>query len=133
MKMKTNSLNTLLLILASSLSICISALAADRSEATDKKDNTAINARDDTKHANTADQQMLGNQDVEVIAAIRREIVANDKLSTYGKNVKIVQEKGKVLLRGPVHSEDEKKWIGQAAKKAAPNIAIINELEITKE
>ena len=94
------------------------------------RDNSKVNVRDESRaQLKTADDQSLTG--VERIAAIRREIVANDKLSTYGKNVKIIDQGETVLLRGPVKSSEEKDWIGAAAKRAAPKCQIVNELEVS--
>lgn len=131
MKMKTNPIKTLLIAFPLLLATSGVAMAADGSPENMEKDNTAINVRDRRDNPSTADQQMLGDKEIEIIAAIRREIVANDELSTYGENVKILRENGKVVLRGPVPNLEEKNWIGQAAKRAAPNVSVVNELEVT--
>ena len=44
-------------------------------------------------------------------AKIRRAIVSDHSLSTYGHNVKIIAKDGSVTLKGPVHSEQEKQTI----------------------
>jgi osmotically-inducible protein OsmY len=47
---------------------------------------------------------------------IRSAIVADKSLSTYAHNVKILARDGKVTLKGPVRSEEEKTaLIGKAA------------------
>ena len=66
----------------------------------------------------------------QTLARIRREIVANGSLSTNAHNVKIIVENGQVLLRGPVNSPTEKKWIGETAGKIASNLTVVNELEV---
>jgi osmotically-inducible protein OsmY len=50
---------------------------------------------------------------------IRRAVVADKSLSTYAHNVKIVAQNGKVTLKGPVHTEDEKKTIDSKATEIA--------------
>ena len=92
-------------------------------------DNTGRNARDANDYRLTADDQP-GGSDVEVLAKIRRAIVANDDLSVYGKNVKIIVQRGSVTLRGPVRSKAEAAWIGDAAKREAPGYAVLNSLEV---
>ena len=76
-----------------------------------KGDNTGRNVRDRNESRTTADDQKLGGKELDVLARIRREIVANEALSTNAQNVKIVVEEGKVILRGPVKSAQEKNWI----------------------
>jgi osmotically-inducible protein OsmY len=47
--------------------------------------------------------------------------------------VKIVADGGKVTLRGPVHSEDEKRAIEQHARKYAGEGNITNELTVKED
>jgi hyperosmotically inducible periplasmic protein len=51
-------------------------------------------------------------------------------LSTYGHNVKIVAQHGKVTLRGPVHSDDEKIIIKKYAQKIAGDGNVTDELTV---
>ena len=76
-------------------------------------DNSAVNK---TQHA-TAESQSGRDSDREVTAKIRRSVVSDKSLSTYGHNVKIITRGGAVTLKGPVHSEEEKQAI--VAKAAA--------------
>lgn len=94
-------------------------------------DNTGKNVRDRDDSRVTADDQRLGGTNLEVLARIRREIVANDKLSTNGHNVKIVVENGKVTLRGPVKSQAERTWIQETTKRTASGYRVDNQLEVT--
>ncbi len=57
-------------------------------------DNTVNNQPDQAASATTADQQENGKTDLELTASIRRSIVADDSLSTYAHNVKIVVQNG---------------------------------------
>jgi len=93
-------------------------------------DSTGRNVRDRTDRQLTADDQPMSGTDQEVLAEIRRDITANQNLSTYGKNVKIIVDNKTVTLRGPVRTPEEKSWIEVAAAQAAPNYKVINELEI---
>ena len=96
-----------------------------------ERDNTAVNARDGK--ALTADEQSYGSdKDVEVTRKIRQEIMDHKELSTYAHNVKIITLGGKVFLRGPVKSEDEKARVAAHAAKVAGAQNIKNELEIAK-
>lgn len=103
----------------------------EREAARYNPDNTGKNARDANDYRKTADDQDLqGGSDLEVLAQIRKDVVANDNLSTYGKNVKILVEGSTVTLRGPVATAEEKKWIADTAARVAPKRSIVNELEI---
>jgi hyperosmotically inducible protein len=74
-------------------------------------DNTKSNKGDADKGAVTADQQKMNASDRTLTQKIRQAIIADKTLSTYGHNVKIVSQNGKVTLRGPVRSTDEKQTI----------------------
>jgi ferritin-like metal-binding protein YciE/osmotically-inducible protein OsmY len=105
--------------------------AKNESEATGYlSNNTGRNVRDRNEARLTADDQKMGGSEIEVLARIRREIVANDSLSTNAHNVKIIVENGKVVLRGPVKSAQEMAWIRQATARTATGFTVVNQLEI---
>lgn len=56
----------------------------------------------------TAQQQKANSPDREATRNIRKSITADKSLSTYAHNVKVITQDGKVTLRGPVHSQQEK-------------------------
>ena len=56
--------------------------------------------------------------------------MADKSLSTYAHNVKVISQDGVVTLKGPVHSEDEKKSIESKATEVAGSSAKVNN-EIT--
>jgi osmotically-inducible protein OsmY len=93
-------------------------------------DNTAMNKRDRNNQQPTADQGKNNVSDRDLAKHIRRDIVKDKTLSTYGHNVKVVCDHGKVTLRGPVHSEDEKRAIEEIARKYAGDGNVTNELEV---
>lgn len=78
-------------------------------------DNTAVNKRDRDEAATTADQQKNDKSDTEIVAAIRRSIVKDKTLSTNAHNIKIVVIDGKVTLKGPVASKDERATVEKRA------------------
>ena len=82
-------------------------------------DNTRVNKQDRQPGAVTADQQKENRSDRELTSEIRRAITKDKEMSTYAKNVKIVTQNGKVTLKGPVRSEDEKKAIEAKAAEVA--------------
>ena len=102
-------------------------LAADQ---TNQADNTKINDRD--RHGGlTPTDQGKGN-DRDITAAVRRAIVGDKSLSFTAKNVKIITVNGKVTLRGPVKSDEEKSAI-EAKARSAPSVAEVdNQLEVKK-
>jgi hyperosmotically inducible protein len=92
-------------------------------------DNTGRNVRDRNDSTLTPGDQGNSEQDIQITKRIRRSLTSDDELSTLAKNVKIITINGKTTLRGPVHSEQEKKAIETAAKKAGVS-DIDNQLEI---
>lgn len=77
---------------------------------------------------------MLGQSnsatDVEITRQIHNQIMANDSLSADSRNVKIITVDGRVTLRGPVNSEEEKQRIGDIAIKAASPANVDNQLQV---
>ncbi len=93
-------------------------------------DNTKTNQRD-KNGADTADQQKENQTDRELTRQIRRAIMQDKSLSTYGHNVKIISQGGMVTLKGPVKSEEEKMAIEQkAAEVAGGSQKIQSQLEV---
>jgi hyperosmotically inducible periplasmic protein len=97
-------------------------------------DNTKAN-KTDTKGGETgnADRAKNNVSDRKIMAQIRRDIVHDKSLSTYGHNVKVVASQGKVTLKGPVHSDDEKKTIEQYAAKYAGDGNVDDQLTVKSE
>ena len=96
-------------------------------------DNTKMNKREGTAKPLTAEQQMENKSDLELTRKIRKSLSDDKSLSTYAKNVKIISRNGKVTLKGPVNSEEEKSKIDGFAKAAAGEANISNEIEIVKK
>ena len=89
-------------------------------------DNTGANKQ----QATTADQQKESAEDRELAQKIRKSIVGDKSLSTYGHNVKVIVRNGVVTLKGPVQSENEKKNIGAKAADVAGADKVQNELTV---
>ena len=104
------------------------AVAQTQDKATNP-DNTKRNATEKV----TAEEQGGSASDREMTKNIRREIVKNGSLSTMAQNIKVITIDGKVTLRGPVHSEQEKMTIASIAEKIAGKGKITNQLEIKKK
>jgi len=94
-------------------------------------DNTDINERDTDDRTLTPMDQGGSEGDREITQQIRQAVVGDDSLSFTAKNVKIITIDGKVTLRGPVKSQQERSAIGAAAKKVA-GARVDNQLEIAK-
>jgi osmotically-inducible protein OsmY len=95
-------------------------------------DNTKRNARDADGGTLTPMDQGENEADRTITQAIRKEVVAQDALSTNAKNVKIITRDGVVTLRGPVKSEAEKAAIASVATKTSGVKRVDNQIEIER-
>jgi len=93
-------------------------------------DNSKTNQGDASKGATTAQQQKMDPADRNITKQIRSSIMNDKSLSTYAHNVKIITQDGKVTLRGPVRSEDEKTSIETKAVAVAGQGNVTNQLEV---
>jgi osmotically-inducible protein OsmY len=93
-------------------------------------DNTATNKDDRSKASADADTAKNNTSDRQLMARIRRDVIHEKSLSTYAHNVKIVAQGGKVTLKGPVKSDDEKHTIEQIATKHAGDGNVDDQLTI---
>ena len=93
-------------------------------------DNTNVNKRDKSQSERTADQAKNNLSDRQIMSHIRRDVVKDKNLSSYAHNVKIIAEHGKVTLKGPVHSDDEKRAVEEYARKYAGKENVTNELSV---
>jgi len=93
-------------------------------------DNSAQNVRDRNDATKTPGDQSENEADRTISQNIRQAIVADDSVSTNGKNVKIITVDGTVTLRGPVRSETEKTNIAAKAQQVAGVTKVDNQLEI---
>ncbi len=91
-------------------------------------DNSGTNKTQN--HPVTADQQKNNASDRELTAKIRRAVIADKSLSTYGHNVKIIVAGGSATLKGPVHSEAEKQSIEKKATDIVGPGKVSNEITI---
>jgi hyperosmotically inducible periplasmic protein len=78
----------------------------------------------------SAEQQKLSPADRDITQKIRKSIHEDKSLSTYAHNIKIIARDGKVTLRGPVRSEDEKNNIQAKAAEVVGQENVTNQLEI---
>jgi len=100
---------------------------------TTQPDNTKVNQRDRSKTEPTADQAKNKVNDREVMQKIRQSLMDDKTLSTYAHNVKVISQNGKVTLKGPVRSEEEKKTVEQKATDVAGAGNVTDEITIKPE
>jgi len=93
-------------------------------------DNSGVNVRDRNDQTVTAGDQSENEADRKISQSIRQSLTADDTLSTNGKNVKVITTDGKVTLRGPVKSDQEKAAIAAKAQQVAGVKNVDNQLEI---
>lgn len=93
-------------------------------------DNTAINERDRGDATMTPLDQDENQQDIDITAGIRKRVVDTD-MSVNAKNVKIMTRNGRVTLRGPVGTVQEKQQIETIALAIAGEGNVDNQLEIS--
>lgn len=91
-------------------------------------DNTKRN--DPTVNQVTADQQTQKESDVKIAASIRKTIVANNDLSTYAHNVKVVVRDGMVTLAGPVRTIAERTTVEQIAANIVGANKVRNDITV---
>lgn len=96
------------------------------------KDNAAVNERDRGATAKTPIDQNENQKDIDVTAAIRKRVVGT-KLSLNAQNIKIITQNGKVTLRGPVKSAEEKKQLEEIAHAVAGAGNVDSQLEIERQ
>jgi len=130
LKSKLTSLSKVLVPLFS-LMCCMALAATPSAKLQDPTqtapDNTKMN-KDQTSP--TADQQKMNSTDRAISQKIRKAIHDDKNLSTYAHNIKVVTQDGKVTLRGPVHSEDEKSAIQAKAVGIVGQENVTNQIEV---
>ena len=93
------------------------------------RDNTGVNARDRDDSAKTPIDQNENQADVDITAKIRQQVV-DTEMSVNAQNVKIITQDGRVTLRGPVKSDEEKKKIEEIASSVAGADKVDSHLEV---
>ena len=93
-------------------------------------DNSARNAAVGKPSNTTADDQGNSKGDIDLTAKIRRALVDDESLSVNAQNVKIITNKGQVVLKGPVANESERQKIFRVATSIAGGDRVRNELEV---
>jgi hyperosmotically inducible protein len=120
-----------LLLPLGSLAFCVSLMASPMLGYQDPPqtppDNTKQN-KDQTSP--TAEQQKMNPADRAITQKIRKAIHEDKSLSTFAHNIKIITQDGKVTLRGPVRSEDERSNLEAKAASVAGQENVTNQLEI---
>jgi hyperosmotically inducible periplasmic protein len=91
--------------------------------------NTGINVRDRDSAMQTPGDQSENQADITTTADIRKR-VEGEKMSVTAHNVKIITRDGKVTLRGPVATPEEKHRIEEIARNIAGANSVESQLEV---
>jgi hyperosmotically inducible protein len=120
---RTRTLSFASFLLAATLSTGITATPAAYAQAPD-------NSGQNKAESPTADNQSNTRSDRETTAQIRKALVADKGLSTYAHNVKIIVQGGKVTLKGPVRSNDERQKVLSDAGSVVSSGQIADQLTV---
>src|ERR1700719_1657831 len=96
-------------------------------------DNTKRNSSEQNKKTDTAEKQANNKDDLALTQKILQAVMNEGSLSMNAKNVKIIAQDGKITLKGPVDSQQEKDTIGTKAEEIAGKDKIDNQLEVKAE
>jgi hyperosmotically inducible periplasmic protein len=129
-KMKKERITFALCSALIAATLSVGSLQAGQNAPAKAPDNTSTNKRDKDQSERTADQAKNNPSDRQIMARIRRDVVKDNPLSSYAHNVKIIAEHGKVTLKGPVHSDEEKHAIEEYARKYAGDGNVTSELTV---
>jgi osmotically-inducible protein OsmY len=105
-------------------------LKAQRNSSPVLADNSKVNQRDRSTTAPTADQGKNDQTDREITQKIRKSLMGDKSLSTFGKSVKIIAQKGQVTLEGLVASEEESREVEEKATEVAGSGNVSNDMNI---
>ena len=97
---------------------------------TGSPENTAVNKRDADSSTKTPLDQKENQADVSLTAKIRQRVLDVTDLSINARNAKIITADGKVTLRGPVNSAEERDTLARIARDVAGEGNVDNQLEV---
>lgn len=119
-----------LLLPAGSLAFCASLMAVPMPRNQDSQQTPPDNTKQNKDQSATADDQKMNPADRAITQKIRKALHDDNSLSMYAHNVKIITQDGKVTLRGPVRSDEEKASIEAKAVAVAGAGNVTNQLEV---
>jgi hyperosmotically inducible periplasmic protein len=127
----TSKIGACLMLLGATLFLSASLVAgAAQQEQQPAPDNSKTNQGDGDKGALTAEQQKMNPADRNITRQIRSAIYKDKSLSTYAHNIKVITQDGKVTLKGPVRTEDEKAGIEAKAATVVGAENVTNQLQV---
>jgi osmotically-inducible protein OsmY len=105
-------------------------VAQDPAQNSPAADNTKMNQRDRNPNEPTADRQQNNRSDLDITKQIRQSIVDDQSMSSDASNVKVITQNGKVTLKGPVQSDDEKRAVEAKAAAIAGEANVSSQLTV---
>jgi hyperosmotically inducible protein len=94
-------------------------------------DNSPQNVSDASNGVPTAADQGNSTEDIWTTRQIRRMVVSGtNNFSMLARNIKIITLNGKVTLRGPVNTDEEKSSIETIAKAVAGDENVDDEIQV---
>jgi osmotically-inducible protein OsmY len=128
---RTSKIGKCLSLLGAALFLSASLVAgAVQQDQQPAPDNSKTNQGDASTGAVTAQQQKMNSTDRNITREIRRAIYKDKSLSTYAHNIKVITQGGKVTLKGPVRTEDEKAAIEAKATEVVGAANVTNQLAL---
>jgi hyperosmotically inducible protein len=112
--------------LAAGILACVAQEPAQRPT---QPDNTKVN-RNPSNKTQSADRAKDNTSDRDLMQKIRQAIMDDKSLSTNAHNVKVVAKNGKVTLKGPVDSAEEKATVAQKATEVAGAGNVSNQITV---
>jgi|SRR5580704_4699648 hyperosmotically inducible protein len=120
-----------LLLPLGSLVFCVSLLAMPTPRNQDSQQTAPDNTKTNKDQAGpTADQQKMNASDRAITQKIRKAIHEDPSLTTYGHNIKVITQDGKVTLRGPVRSDGEKNNLEAKVVSVVGQDNVTDQLEV---
>ena len=96
-----------------------------------KSDSTHENKH--TQGSSTVDNQTNNPADRELTRKIRQAIVADQSLSTYAHNIKIITQGGTVTLKGPIRTSAERTTLEAKAKELSGAYKVVCQLTVARK
>jgi sporulation protein YlmC with PRC-barrel domain len=93
-------------------------------------DNTRRNVRDRDSRQLTPVDQGTSEADVDLTRRIRKQILDQPNLSLNARNIKVITLNGRVTLRGPVNTPEEKRALEEIAQRVAQAANVESQLEV---
>lgn len=96
-------------------------------------DNTSRNVRDRQPDRLSPLDQGNSQADLDLTRNIRQRLNEGDTLSVNAKNLKVITVNGRVTLRGPVDSDEERTRVLEIVKRQAPNSGVDDQIEVKRD